>query len=149
MTALTSALDITQVGTLYTIGYASQADRIRLDDLMQDERRLLIDIRYAPRSRFYPAFGRAALDGRYNVAEPSPMPASERRVRYVWSQSLGNRHDANGGPILLDTPALGIAQVVATLLEGRDVILLCACRDEARCHRLLVARLVQDALAIR
>jgi len=110
---------------------------------------LLVDIRYAPRSRFYPQFRREALDRRYNVAGLSPMPASCQHVRYVWYQSLGNRNYAKGGPIRLDNPELGIPQVVAELRAGRDVILLCACCDESRCHRLLVARLVQDALAVR
>jgi len=36
MTTLTSPSYLTQVGTLYTIGYASQADRNRLEHLMQD-----------------------------------------------------------------------------------------------------------------
>jgi hypothetical protein len=95
----------------------------------------------------FPAFCREQLHHRYNVAEQAHLPVGERVVRYVWYRSLGNRNYRQGGPIQLASPEQGVRHVVAALLAGRDVILLCACADARRCHRLLVARLVQDALA--
>lgn len=147
MTMSVSPPDIMQIGTLYTVGYSNPADRSRLDQLMQDPRRLLVDIRFSPRSRPHPDFCREQLHTRFNVTEQAHLPEALRRVRYIWYQALGNRNYANGKSIHLDDPERGIPQVVASLREGRDVILLCACSDERRCHRLLVARLVQDALA--
>lgn len=140
-------MTVSSVGTLYTIGYANKTERERLSHLMQAHHRLLVDIRSVPSSRAYPDFCRQQLHLRYNVAEQEHLPVGERGVRYVWYQSLGNRNYKQGGPIELTHPELGVRHVVAALLAGRDVILLCACADERRCHRTLVAQLVQDALA--
>lgn len=136
MTTISPSPDITQLGTLYTIGYSNQADRQRLEQLMHDHRRRLSDIRFAPRSRAYPEFGRKQLHARFNVQEQASLPVAERRVRYVWYQALGNRNYATGIP-----------HVVAHLIAGRDVILLCACANARHCHRTLVAKLVQEQLA--
>lgn len=138
---------VSSVGTLYTIGYANRAEWEHLSQLMQAHHRLLVDIRYVPYSRAYPDFCRQRLHLRYNVTEQEHLPVGERVVRYVWYQSLGNRNYNQNGPIQLDHPEPGVQHVVAALLTRRDVILLCACADERRCHRTLVAQLVQDALA--
>jgi uncharacterized protein (DUF488 family) len=148
MTAVSStSTSASAVGTLYTIGYANRAEQQRLGQLMQARHRLLVDIRLTPFSRAFPDFCREQLHHRYNVAEQAHLPVGERVVRYVWYRSLGNRNYRQGGPIQLASPEQGVRHVVAALLAGRDVILLCACADERHCHRLLVARLVQDALA--
>ncbi|SRR5579875_2316182 len=144
MTAVSST---SAVGTLYTIGYTNQAEQQRLGQLMQARHRLLVDIRFTPFSRAFPAFCREQLHHRYNVAEQAHLPVGERVARYVWYRSLGNRNYRQGGPIQLANPEQGVRHVVAALLAGRDVILLCACADERHCHRTLVAQLVQEALA--
>lgn len=141
--------DLTQYGTLYTLGYASSGDRERLERLMHDHRRLLVDTRFSPWSRWYPAFQRQALHQRYNLDEQAHLPQAVHAVRYVWyGATLGNVNFQSGGPIRLANPVQGVQNVVVSLREGRDVILLCACADAMRCHRTLVAKLVQDALVL-
>jgi uncharacterized protein (DUF488 family) len=139
--------DLTSIGTLYTIGYAARADRKRLDVLMHDHRRLLVDTRFTPCCSWNSAFRREALAQRYNSAEQAHLPQTSRRIRYVWlGATLGNRCKQSGGPMQLANPDQGIKQIMTVLCEGRDVILLCECADQSRCHRTLVAKLVQDAL---
>ncbi len=147
MATAVSSPHLMSIGTLYTLGYSKAGAISRLEQLMQDDRRLLVDIRLTPFSRAYPAFCREQLHHRYNVAEQAQLPVEERVVRYVWYRSLGHRNYRQGGPIQLEQPEQGVGHVVAALLAGRDVILLCSCADERHCHRTLVAQLVQEALA--
>jgi uncharacterized protein (DUF488 family) len=115
---------------------------------MQDHRRLLVDTRWKPWSRWHPNFRREALHQRYNLDEQAHLPQSNRHVRYVWfGATLGNVNDQSRGPIRLANPKPGMKQVVTWLREGRDDMLLCACADAILCHRTLVAKFVQDALA--
>lgn len=81
MTAVSST---SAVGTLYTIGYTNQAEQQRLGQLMQARHRLLVDIRFTPFSRAFPAFCREQLHHRYNVAEQAHLPVGKRVARYVW-----------------------------------------------------------------
>ncbi len=43
----------------------------------------------------------------------------------------------------LAAPAIGIPQVVSRLQRGESLVLLCACAQVTRCHRRVVAELVQ------
>jgi hypothetical protein len=77
---------LTQPGTLYTTGYAPSADRERLERLMHDHRRLLVDRRLHPWSwsRWYPNFRREALHQRDNLDELAHLQHAARRVCSVW-----------------------------------------------------------------
>ncbi|MGB8343643.1 MAG: hypothetical protein WCD86_02105 [Ktedonobacteraceae bacterium] len=137
----------TMPGTLSTMSDASQADRQRLEQLMQDHRRLLVDRRSEPHACDSPPLRRVCLHAHSHVVEQAHLPMSERRVRSVWLPSLDavqNASDDRGLPAL---SALGIGRLVCALVAGRDVILLCACDHCWRCHHIVLAKLVQAALA--
>jgi len=84
---------------------------------------VVADIRFAPSSR-HPAWRQASL--RQTLGD-----------RYHHVQTLGNRN-YKGGPVALVDLEAGLTTLVQ-LLEVSPVIMLCACRDLARCHRRLVA----------
>ncbi len=127
-------------GTLYTLGYAALGSRERLDTLMGDDltaspiATLLADIRYSPRSRAFPEWSKVELEKRY------------RHCYRALGWSLGNVNYQTNGPILLANPEPGIRDICWHLWRGTNVILLCVCRDEATCHRALVAKMVREAL---
>ena len=62
-----------------------------------------------------------------------------------WSHRLGNLAKRDGGPMRLEDPA-AVADVVAVLQTGRNVLLICGCAKEAACHRLFIAQQVQEHL---
>jgi DNA-binding transcriptional LysR family regulator len=130
-------------GTLYTVTLACANDLHRIEDLMRNARRVLVDLRCAPWSATYPAFDREALDLCYNIQEQSHLPPRLWRVRYLWDERL--LCAAPFGSICGDAYPV-IADLAADVLAGRDVILLCTCHDDSRCHRLVVAKLVQDTM---
>src|SRR5579859_6591531 len=124
-----------EVGTLYTLGYADPTAAAQLERALWHELVLVVDIRASPRSRWFPAWNRAALEGRYGH-------------HYTWEPRLGNvhyRHRELG--IQLAPGHREAIEALATLLcEGTNVVLLCACKDARTCHRSLVAKLIQDAV---
>lgn len=123
-----------QPGQVYTLGYAAPGARERLEALMRDPRVLLVDIRYAARSRWYPAWNKKALKVRWGG-------------RYTHEQRLGNvnyRH--KGTPLQLLNPEQSLAGAVLLLRRGHSLVLLCACANEETCHRKLVADLIMQRL---
>lgn len=85
------------------------------------------------------------VDCRYHAWSQQRRWQPERLVhlvggRYVHVTALGNVN-YRGGPIQLANPDRGVA-VVAGLLRSRAVILLCACREVATCHRRVAAELL-------
>ena len=113
--------------TLYTYGYAGQQPQ-QLNSLAESLDALVVDIRFRPSSRI-PGWSGAQLQQllgeRYQ-----PLPA------------LGNRN-YKGGPVEFVDLESGINQV-GQLLALRPVILLCACADVNRCHRLVAAEAIAD-----
>lgn len=124
-------------GTLYTLGYSQPEAVARLERLMRDLRALLIDVRYQPRSRWSPQWNRAALTARSGE-------------RSIWDQRLGNLHyKSRDLPIQLAPGSQdAIIEAAVLLCEGNSLVLVCACGDERACHRMLVAKLIQDALGV-
>lgn len=120
--------------TIYTIGYSGWTPGA-LKAAVDARGALLVDIRYSPRSR-RPEWRTAALAGLWgeDVAQ-----------HYVWWRELGNVNYKNGGPIVLADPELALIPA-ATLLHWRPIVLLCACRDVATCHRLTAADYLSQAL---
>jgi len=121
------------IGTLYTAGYLAPMAERRIALLMRDARTLIVDIRLETRSR-RPEWRGSALKAKWGE-------------RYWPLSALGNENYKTAGPIKLAMPEIGIPIVVEGLQKGCNIILLCACQDESQCHRTLVAKLVQDALA--
>jgi uncharacterized protein (DUF488 family) len=126
------------MGTLYTLGYAGYAHpdaSFQLERYLRQEPILLLDIRSSPRSRWYPAWNKAALAARYGY-------------RYTWEPRLGNvnyRH-RDLGIELAQGHREAVHAAAKLLCEGTNLVLLCACKDERTCHRSLVAKLIQDAV---
>lgn len=117
---------------LYTFGYSRKQPE-ELVTLTEQLDALVADIRFSPRSRIpHWSGGRLAklLGDRYHH-----LPA------------LGNRN-YKGGPVDIVDLEGGMAQV-AELLARQSVILLCACSDLHRCHRLLVAEAVAARSAVQ
>lgn len=113
-------------------GYAGAGEE-RLHQLMQDEKAVLVDIRLSPRSRWQPQFNRSALAAAYPGA-------------YLWlGDTLGNLNykpeDREKG-IKLAHPETGIARLITGMRKGFTLIIMCACRDFATCHRHVVVDLL-------
>src|SRR6266567_3616482 len=127
-------------GTLFTLGYSAQGAEARLIELMGTDlhaspiKTLLVDIRFSPRSKRFPEWSAGALHSRWH------------HCYWQLGHSLGNEnfHD-KALPIKLAKPEPGIKHICWHLRRGTNVILLCACADESRCHRLIVAKMVQEA----
>ena len=124
-------------GTIYTVGFDHPDAAAQLDRLMRDPRAILVDIRWQPRSRWWPQWNRAALTARYGH-------------RYVWERRLGNVYDQHKvrGIQLAEEHPEAIGEAAALLCAGTSLILLCTCKHERACHRSLVAKLMQDALPV-
>ncbi len=118
--------------TIYTMGYqgwtpAAFCRAVRARD------GLLVDVRYAARSR--------------NRAWTKSALLEEFGERYLHVRDLGNvNYRAVGRPIEIADLEAGAKTVesLLTMVPGA-LILLCACKDVATCHRKVVA----DALAER
>lgn len=113
--------------TLYTYGYLGGS----LEDLCRwaGVGAVILDTRLVPTSR-NPLFRRGHLQ---RVIGSS----------YVSEQALGNINFKTGGPIVLKDWDTGWA-TLQQLLDSGPVILLCACRDAAVCHRSTVAAMAQE-----
>jgi uncharacterized protein (DUF488 family) len=101
----------------------------RLEDvarLVEGLDALVVDVRLVPASRAQ-GFGAADLEGRLGS-------------RYVWLRGFGNVNYQGDRPITL-ADFDGAAATLRQRLEGGpvNVLLLCACRDVATCHRKVVA----------
>lgn len=115
--------------TIYTVGYSGwtpaqlQETATRLDAVV-------VDIRLSPTSR-RPEWRSDALQ-------------KLLRDRYEVLSDLGNINYRVSEPIVLANPGPGVV-VARSLLRRRNIILLCACRDHALCHRSVAARLISEA----
>lgn len=117
---------------VYHLGYAVPGAEQTLETLMQDAGVHLIDTRYKPYSRI-PGWVGSVLGEKYGA-------------RYHWAGAyLGNLH-YKGGPILLANTDVGIRGLCTYLSEGKDLILLCGCKDYERCHRKVIIELLQQQM---
>jgi len=99
---------------------------------MADGSVVLVDVRLRPVSRFRPAYRRSVLEQCFGV-------------RYHHVPQLGNVNyrDHSLSIILADQDG-GLPLVVRWLEQGYAVCLLCACSRVTSCHRVVVARLLQE-----
>jgi len=120
-------------GKLYTVGYASLEGVKQLQEVFA-QNVLIIDIRYSPASRWRPEWSRKRL---METLAPN----------YYHILELGNvNYRFPELPIKLLNANFGISQIVPLLQEGRDVCLLCVCSDWRKCHRRVVAELLQNEI---
>lgn len=117
---------------LYTLGYTGLKPE-RLKAIAEQLDAVVADIRYSPRSRvpYWNAGPLARLLG----------------DRYQNVKALGNVNYAGGGPIKLSNPEAG-AKAIKHLIKHHAVILLCACKEVAHCHRKQAAEFVGAKLRI-
>src|SRR5262249_8952234 len=92
------------------------------------------DIRYAPVSR-HPPWRKPQLTQRLGA-------------RYQHVQALGSRNYKSGGPIALADYNTGKQAIADILATGQAVILMCACKDLATCHRLIAAEQLAADLGV-
>jgi hypothetical protein len=111
---------------IFTVGYANAA----VADLVALARdgAVILDIRFNPTSR-RPEWRQAALR---RVLGPA----------YRHEQRLGNATYRGGTMAIVDLEAGAAA--VAALARTRPVVLLCACAEVSRCHRLVVAEYLRE-----
>ncbi len=64
---------------------------------------------------------------------------------YTWIKELGNK-GRHGQTIELADPVEGFARLGRLIARHRTVILLCACANLEKCHRLYIAKQIEDAL---
>src|SRR6266487_2644429 len=124
-------------GTLYTLGYAEPNATERLEALMAQPRTAIVDIRYAPYSRWSASWNSRTLMHKYGP------------IRYHHAGELGNvNYNKPGLPIQLADPDVWVQKCVKSLQQGWSLVLLCACKDYERCHRKTVYDLIQAALPV-
>jgi uncharacterized protein (DUF488 family) len=110
---------------LYTFGYGGQLpDQLRAPAEHLDA--VVVDIRFSPRSRI-PDWTAGRLQKLLGE-------------RYRHLPALGNRN-YKSGPIEFVDLETGAVEV-GELLSQQPVILLCACADVQRCHRLSAAEAI-------
>ncbi len=125
-------------GTLYTLGYAEPNATERLATLMAQPRTAIVDIRYAPYSRWAASWNSRALMHTYGP------------IRYHHVKELGNvNYNKPDLPIQLADPDVWVQKCVKSLRQGWSLVLLCACKDYEHCHRKTVYELIQAALSPR
>lgn len=118
-------------GKLYSIGYTSLMGVEELQKVLAPDV-LIIDIRYYPSSRWRPEWSRKRLMERF-------------APNYCHIRELGNvNYRSSELPIELLDAKIGISQIASLLQEGRDICLLCACSDWRKCHRRVVAELLEN-----
>ena len=120
--------------TVYTFGYGGKTPQ-ELANTAASLGAVVVDIRFSPRSR----------RPEWNGGQLRDFLAGQG-VRYAHAKPLGNEN-YKGGPIKLYQPDLGV-KVVQALLDTQPVLLLCACREVATCHRLTAAELLQERLGV-
>lgn len=116
---------------VYPIGYSNNGHLV--EQLMQNEKALLIDTRYSPNSRMSAWTGHA-LQRKYGD-----------RYRKL-GQFLGNVN-FRGGPILIAHPDAGIEQLIQ-YLDDYDLILLCQCPEFSACHRSVIVDLLLQQVIV-
>lgn len=118
-------------GTVYTIGYTGRT----VEEIIQTAEltdAVVLDIRFNPRSRV-PHWNKGPLSRALGA-------------RYVHLDALGNVNYRGDGPIQIKDPEAGVKAVEELIDAGRDVILMCVCKDLRTCHRLTVAELLTQRL---
>lgn len=122
-------------GILYTAGYGNLPPAEFFATLARSPVHLALDARLQP-------WGWDPLYRGEAFLRALESEGGAQRAR--WSRRLGNAAKADGGPMRLADPTV-IADLLAVLRQGKDVLVICGCRDLARCHRRMIAELAQAA----
>lgn len=119
-------------GAVWLVGTAASDAAQQVEALMAESSMLLIDVRYAARSRWRPQWNRSALLARWGA-------------RYTHERGLGNRHYRDTEKAVeLVKPEPAIAGAVELLVKGYSLLLLCGCDGtDTACHCRLVVSLIE------
>ncbi len=114
---------------IYMTGYSGWDHEVFLR-YVRDNRRLVYDIRFAPYSR----------DERWTRSN------LQRRLpgRYFHATGFGNKRYRDSGQVELSDPEPWLSRLQSHEQNGESIVLLCGCRDAARCHRTVVAALIKQ-----
>ena len=116
--------------TVYTLGY-SGLDANDIRRLARELNAVLVDIRYRAGSR----------NQQYNKSALASLFGDD----YYHCREFGNENYRSGGPIKLAAPAWASDFIMGEFLTaGRNVILLCACKDLFTCHRWAVVQYLKQ-----
>jgi len=115
---------------IYPIGYSAQGAPEQISQLMAQSSTLLIDTRLKPYS-WDEQWRQEALQSKYGQ-------------RYRWAgKSLGNlNYNKKEEPIALANPEVGINGLMG-YLAWHDLILLCQCKELAKCHVSAILKQLQ------
>lgn len=120
------------MNSIYTLGYTGlKPDKI--DKWLQLNNAVIADIRMSPRSRV-PMWEKDAL-------------IKQLGERYVHIPALGNVNYKNGGVITLADPAMGL-KLIEVMIDANNVVLMCACKHVATCHRSYAADFLMAKLGV-
>ncbi len=123
------------LGTLIPFGYTISDAEIRLQEIMSNPGTLLLDIRSRPVSRYRPQWNKSRLKAQWGR-------------RYAHTRNLGNiNYKDRSLPIVLRAPEPSITTAARFLERGYSIVVLCACKDDATCHRKLVTELIEQRRA--
>jgi len=106
--------------TVKTIGYGGMRPEEFFAELEALKPSVVVDVRENPFNAFLGAYTKPQLEKRLGH-------------RYVWIRELGNASRSTP-PVLVDE-AKGLEKLRELAAAHPVVVLLCAERDEARCHR--------------
>jgi uncharacterized protein (DUF488 family) len=113
---------------IYTFGYYGKALN-GFKEKVQELGAMVIDIRLVPQSRFFPAWKKKNLQAVFG--------GNYRQV-----QQLGNKSFKEKRIEIADMET-GLYEVESLSVEC-DLILLCACKYEEKCHRKVVADALRE-----
>ncbi len=134
----------------YTVGYEGRIVKDFVEELVRSGVEILVDVREMPMSR-KPGFSKSKLASHvYAVG-----------IEYVHIRSLGSPRDSRrrlkeSGDFEsfsreyadhLEGNAEDVDSLLALILDGRRVALMCFERDHSRCHRNLLAHELRDVAA--
>ena len=132
--------------TLYTVGHSNRDFDAFAEILREYGIEAIADVRSSPGSKRFPRFNRSHLEERL----------TELEIRYIWFRDLGGfkRAKAEDGSELsglegyrayMGQPAFRSAVEKLLELAGQlRTAIMCAERDPARCHRLLLSEYLEE-----
>ncbi|MGV0787577.1 DUF488 domain-containing protein [Mycolicibacterium sp. XJ2] len=137
----------TTAGMLISIGYEGKSAADLIIQLLQQQVRVLVDVRLTPLSR-KPGLSKTKLSQALHAVG----------IEYVHHRALGNPKDNRAGfragkaesharyrDVLDSTAAADALDHLCELLDGVVVALLCFEQDHVECHRDFVARRLLEA----
>lgn len=117
--------------TLLTIGYGGKKPVDFFSELEKIAPDYIVDVRENPHRAFLGCYTKAHFEKRL-------------KKQYIWIRELGNR-TRELPPILVDEK-VGMRKLEELCRLSERVVLLCAEKDETRCHRSYVKEKILDVL---